>query len=76
VKEVIVWAEVEEADKAVVDKAAVEAVGRAGWAAPRLPGRAAIASAPIVDIGRRIRWVNPVINKNALSAARRWCASE
>ncbi len=69
-------AEVEEADKGAVDKAAAEAVGRVGWAAPRLLGRAAIASAPIVDIERRMWWVNLVINKNALSAARRWYASE
>lgn len=61
-------------DKAA--EAAAQAVGRAEWAAPRPPGRAAIASAPIAGIERRIRWANPVINENALSAARRWRVSK
>jgi len=61
-------------DKAA--EAAAQAVGRAEWAVPRPPGRAAIASAPIAGIERRIRWANLVINKNAPSVARRWRVSK
>jgi len=70
------WVEVEVKVKGlvvVVAAAVVEVVvaDRAGWAADSLPGRAAVASAPVVGIGNRTRWVSPVTRKSAPSAVRR-----
>ena len=53
----------------VVAVAAV--VGRAGWVVPRLLGRAAIASAPVVGIGSRTWRACLATRKGVLSAARR-----
>ena len=55
---------------------AVADVGRAGWAARRLPGQVATASAPVVGTRSHTWRVNPVIRKSAPSAARRWFAGE
>lgn len=57
----------------VVAAVVVEVVGagRAGWVVDSPPGRAVVASAPVVGIGRRIRWASRVIRKSAPNAARR-----
>jgi len=63
--------EVEAAAGAVVAQVGAAARGRGAWAAPSLPGRVAIASAPTVGIGSRTRRACPAIRSSALSAAHR-----
>lgn len=71
------WVEiVEEVAVAVVALGAVADAGQAGWVAPRPPGRAATASAPVAGTGSRTRWACPAIRKSVRSAALRWYASK
>jgi hypothetical protein len=59
-----------EADAAAA-LAVAAGVGRAGWVAPRLPGRAATASAPTAGTKCRTWQASPATRSNAPSAVRR-----
>ena len=66
------WVEVVEVEVAAVVVLAVAAdEGRAGWVAPRPPGRMAIASVPTAGTRSRTLSVSLVTRKSAPSAARR-----
>jgi len=61
--------DVEAVVDAVVARAEVAARGQGRWGGPSLPGRVAIASAPIVDIGSRTRRACPATRSSALNVA-------
>jgi hypothetical protein len=66
------WVEVVEVEAGpAVGLAEAADVGQAGWAAPRLPGQAATASAPAAGSASRIRWACPATSSSVPNAARR-----
>jgi len=59
-----------EADVAAALVAAAD-VGPVAWVVPRLPGRAATASVPVVGTECRIQWVSLAIRRSVPTAAHR-----
>ena len=55
----------------VVALAVAVDAGRAGWVAPRLPGRAETVFAPTAGIGHRTSLDSPVTRRSAHSVAHR-----